>query len=75
MSSVSTTQSDSPGNQDHASHHHQHHHHPSSGASLLWSLILILGYGMVEAGAGFFAHSMALLGDAGHMLVDAVALG
>ncbi|MCE5388134.1 MAG: cation diffusion facilitator family transporter [Acidithiobacillus sp.] len=74
MSSVPTTQSDYPRNQDHASHHH-HHHHPSSGASLLWSLLLILGYGMVEAGAGFFAHSMALLGDAGHMLVDAVALG
>ncbi|MGC9127657.1 MAG: cation diffusion facilitator family transporter [Acidithiobacillus sp.] len=64
-------------NHGHHNHGHDHHHgHAAagSGRALLWSLLLILGYATVEAVAGWRADSMALLGDAGHMLTDAVAL-
>lgn len=64
--------SHSPSSHDHAAHHH----HPAArGTALLWSLALVLGYAAVEAGAGWMAGSMALLGDAGHMLTDGAALG
>jgi cobalt-zinc-cadmium efflux system protein len=37
--------------------------------------ILSLGLLLVELGLGLFSHSLALLADAGHMLLDVVALG
>jgi cobalt-zinc-cadmium efflux system protein len=43
--------------------------------SLAWALGLILAFMVVEIVAGLLASSLALLSDAGHMLVDAVALG
>jgi cobalt-zinc-cadmium efflux system protein len=35
----------------------------------------VVGFLLAEAAAGVFAHSLALLADAGHMLTDAAALG
>ena len=42
---------------------------------LLWPLLLILSFAVVEALGGWYAGSLALLGDAGHMFSDAAALG
>ena len=69
----------------HHHHAHDHHHHPHShghahGHShasqvLLWPLLLILSFAVVEALGGWYTGSLALLGDAGHMFSDAAALG
>jgi cobalt-zinc-cadmium efflux system protein len=62
-------------------HHHshaEHAHHHGAGAPqrVLWiALLLTLGFAAVEAIAGKLAGSLALLGDAGHMVSDGVALG
>ncbi len=42
---------------------------------LALALFLTLGFVLVEAGAGFFANSLALLTDAAHNLTDVIALG
>ncbi|WP_025870723.1 cation diffusion facilitator family transporter [Methylobacillus glycogenes] len=65
-------------------HHHGHHHgahgHAAHGASasghnsMLLPLILIAGFALVEAIGGWWTGSLALLGDAGHMVSDALAL-
>jgi cobalt-zinc-cadmium efflux system protein len=52
-----------------------HHHSPSSGNILLWPLLLTGGFALVEAAGGWLTGSLALLGDAGHMLSDSAALG
>ncbi|HYA37119.1 MAG TPA: cation diffusion facilitator family transporter [Candidatus Methylomirabilis sp.] len=61
-----------------------HSHHPSTphdhahtthGGTLRWALLLTLSFAFVEALGGWWSGSLALLGDAGHMLSDAVALG
>jgi cobalt-zinc-cadmium efflux system protein len=60
------------------SSHAAHHHGPAPGRSrrlLLIALGLTLSYSGVEAAAGWWAGSLALLGDAGHMLTDSLALG
>ncbi|MEJ2643901.1 MAG: cation diffusion facilitator family transporter [Gammaproteobacteria bacterium] len=54
-------------------HGHTHHHHGTN--SLTTSLGLILGFAGVEAVTGWWAGSLALMGDAGHMVTDATALG
>jgi len=53
------------------------HNHapPGSGAPLLAALCLTLAFAAVEAGAGWWSGSLALLGDAGHMVTDSVSLG
>lgn len=58
------------------SHPHNGHAHPhtTSGRTLVWALALTLGYALVEAVAGWFSGSLALLGDAGHMLTDGLSL-
>ena len=62
-------------------HHHGHAHghaHGHSHAASRWlplALLLTLGFAGVEAAAGWWSGSLALLGDAGHMLTDAMALG
>jgi len=61
-------------------HRHEHgHEHRVSAASdgryLLVALVLIVGFMLVEVVVAFFAHSLALLADAGHLLTDAAALG
>ena len=58
-----------------AGHDEAHGHAPADGSlSLLLAMALTLGYAGVEAGVGWWSGSLALLGDAGHMLTDAVAL-
>lgn len=42
---------------------------------MIWALLLTLGFAAVEAGAGFWSGSLALLGDAGHMVTDSASLG
>lgn len=57
-------------------HHPAHHHHGPRGAnSLFVALGLTLGFAAVEALAGWWSGSLALLGDAGHMVTDSTALG
>jgi cobalt-zinc-cadmium efflux system protein len=63
------------------SHQHEHgHHHHGVGADtavrpLATALALIVCFMAVEVAIGVIAHSLALLSDAAHMLVDAAALG
>lgn len=58
------------------SHEHSHAHGNNASSHILSiSLIIILLYAIVEAVAGWHAGSLALLGDAGHMVSDALALG
>jgi cobalt-zinc-cadmium efflux system protein len=55
---------------------HSHASHASSSApALRWSLIATLVFVAVQAAAGLFAGSLALLSDAGHNLADSLALG
>jgi cobalt-zinc-cadmium efflux system protein len=51
------------------------HHHVDAGPRLVWALLLTLAFAVVEAGAGFWSGSLALLGDAGHMVTDSASLG
>jgi len=55
-------------------HHSPHHHHTPTHLSLLWPVMLTLGFAFVEAIGGWLTHSLALLGDAGHMFSDSAAL-
>lgn len=70
---------------DHASHAHHHHspehaHDHDHGASSSNPRKLLLAFALtsitmlVEAAGGWISGSLALLADAGHMLVDATAL-
>ena len=61
------------------SHDHQHHHAHAHGKNapfrVLWiSIAIVLSYAAVEAVTGWHAGSLALMGDAGHMVSDALAL-
>lgn len=59
-----------------AHRHSEHHHHrPRPGNTLLLALFLTLTFAGVEALAGWWSGSLALLGDAGHMVTDSTALG
>jgi len=42
---------------------------------LAWSLVLTLGFALLEVGAGVWSNSLALISDAGHMATDSMALG
>jgi cobalt-zinc-cadmium efflux system protein len=53
-------------------HHHQHG--SPAGRRLLLSIVVTLGFVAGEGLAGYFAHSLALVSDAGHNLSDALAL-
>lgn len=70
-----------PRRQGHAHDHALDHHHAASGShaaargALVLALVLTAGYAVVEAIAGWFAGSLALLSDAGHMVTDAASLG
>jgi cobalt-zinc-cadmium efflux system protein len=55
--------------------HAPHHHHHVAGDRLRTAFFLTLIILVVEVVAGFAAHSLALLADAGHILTDAFALG
>ena len=56
-------------------HHHHHSHHPATSNALFWPLLLTASFALVEAVGGWVTGSLALLGDAGHMLSDSAALG
>ena len=60
---------------DHGHSHAHHHHHASSGKKLLAALGLTLSFAGVEVAVGFWSGSLTLIGDAGHMATDSVALG
>jgi cobalt-zinc-cadmium efflux system protein len=51
------------------------HGETATGRTLALSLVLTLIFVIGEAVAGYFAGSLALLADAGHNFVDALALG
>lgn len=56
-------------------HDHQHHGHSEETGRILWLATgLTLAYAGVEAGVGWWAGSLALMADAGHMINDAAAL-
>jgi cobalt-zinc-cadmium efflux system protein len=59
---------------------HEHDHHrlaggPGARRALAIALILTGGFALVEAVGAWFAGSLALLSDAGHMVTDAASLG
>ena len=54
---------------------HSHSKEVSNQNLLLIALILTLGFAGVEGAAAYFANSLALISDAGHMVTDAAALG
>lgn len=56
-------------------HDYPHRHNPSGHLQLAWPVALTLGFALVEAIGGWLTHSLALLGDAGHMFSDSAALG
>jgi len=53
---------------------HSHHHAAASQRVLVWSLIATSAFVVIEFWAGFRAHSLALISDAGHNATDALAL-
>jgi cobalt-zinc-cadmium efflux system protein len=62
----------------HAHHAHGHHHRELSegkGKAFAIGIGLNLAFVLVEVGAGLFAHSLALLADAGHNFGDVLGLG
>ena len=66
----------------HDPHDHAHDHDHAAGAAhagaragLAVALVLTGGFAAVEAIAGWWSGSLALLSDAGHMLTDAASLG
>lgn len=60
--------------------HHANEHIPGwqqggkAGKNLVWGILLNLVFVIVEAGAGFWQNSLALLSDAGHNLFDVASL-
>lgn len=57
-------------------HHHEGGHPAPTGISRLkMALVIVLVIMVAEVIGGILSNSLALLGDAGHMLVDALALG
>lgn len=61
----------------HSGHGHSHSHshsHALAGRALPWALAVTFAFAAVEALAGWWSGSLALLGDAGHMLTDSLAL-
>jgi cobalt-zinc-cadmium efflux system protein len=60
----------------HHDHHHDHpHDHHAEERPLKAAFVLVTAYMIVEAIGGWIANSLTLLADAGHMFLDASALG
>ena len=60
---------------EHDSHHHGHSHAPKNfGRAFAIGTSLNLAYVVVQALFGIYAHSLALLADAGHNLGDVLGL-
>ena len=63
------------GGHGHSHAHGGHHHAPADfGRAFLIGIILNTAFVLIEAGAGLFYGSMALIADAGHNLSDVLAL-
>jgi len=61
---------------DHEHPGHSHANHEDHGHHAFgWALLFTLGFAGVEVWAGLWAHSLALVSDAGHMLTDSLSLG
>jgi cobalt-zinc-cadmium efflux system protein len=63
---------------DHGHDHdrgHGHGHAHATGDALVRALLITLGFAAIEAAAGWWAGSLALLSDAGHMVADSGSLG
>lgn len=56
-------------------HTHRHEHRHSSQSALLFALVFTTLFALIEAVAGWWSNSLALIGDAGHMISDSAALG
>jgi cobalt-zinc-cadmium efflux system protein len=56
-------------------HPHEHEHAPTGGRALVITLIITLVLMVAEFVGGLLSGSLALVGDAGHMLVDVLSLG
>lgn len=60
-------------------HSHAHSHGPGhshgSGRVLIGALVLTTLFAGVEAVTGWWSNSLALIGDAGHMITDSLSLG
>jgi cobalt-zinc-cadmium efflux system protein len=62
---------------EHPSYDHDHHHHhapKSINRAFIIGIILNLGFVFLEALAGFWQHSLALITDAGHNFSDVIGL-
>lgn len=59
----------------HPPHGHRHAAVVAGGGALGAALLLTFGFALVEAVAGWWSGSLALLSDAGHMVTDSAALG
>ena len=68
-----------PDEAHHYAHAHDHTHAHAAGrgvqGALATALVLTAGFAVIEALGAYFAGSLALLSDAGHMLTDAASLG
>lgn len=60
----------------HAHHDHSHHHHVPTNLTkvFLIGILLNIVFVLIEAGAGLWLNSLALLSDAGHNLSDVISL-
>jgi len=57
------------------SHGHGHHHHGGDKKALKKAFLLISTFMVVELGVGIWTNALVLIADAGHMFLDATALG
>ncbi len=54
---------------------HSHHHDDTDISALRRACLLITSFMLVELGVGLWANALVLIADAGHMFLDATALG
>jgi cobalt-zinc-cadmium efflux system protein len=61
---------------EHRDHHHGHHHAHTARESpaFIAALSITFAYALIETAGGLWSGSLALLGDAGHMFSDVLAL-
>ncbi len=58
----------------HQDHPHKHKHKHQPHRAMIWAIALIFIFAGVEAIGGWWAGSLTLLSDAGHMVSDGIAL-
>ncbi len=76
MQFLESLMSNHPQHDDHQHAAHQHHTDDHQhGNAFATPFFLILIFAIIELFGGIFTQSLALLGDAGHMISDVLALG